>query len=316
MTRPHTPNPDWTMVMTGATRGLGLVAARSIVSTDRSCHLVVLARGGGPAGFVDGFGEGAGRVVAGDTDLADTDATMRAAAEIRRMLDDATLPPLRGLAGNAGIQYLDDEHVTADGLEATFAVNVLANHLLVGGLVGHLTRGSRITITVSDTHFGDLRHNLGMVPAPRWTSPARLSRPGAFGGATPAAGRIAYSTSKLAAIHLVHEWARRLPDGVEIVSYNPGYVPGTDLARAASAPQRFANRWVLPGLTLVGPFDRVPMAGRRLADTILGVPQAVTGAYIDRGRVSESSAESHDPDRERDLWDHLEYLRAEALRRQ
>lgn len=93
-------------------------------------------------------------------------------------------------------------------------------------------------------------------------------------------------------------------------------MPGTDLARAASAPQRLANRWVLPGLTLVGPFDRVPTAGRRLAETILGVPQAVTGAYIDRGRVSESSADSRDPDRERDLWDHLEYLRAEALRRQ
>ncbi|WP_288814039.1 SDR family NAD(P)-dependent oxidoreductase [uncultured Gordonia sp.] len=316
MTRPLTPNPDWTLVMTGATRGLGLVAARSIVSTDRSCHLLVLARGGGPAGFVDGFGEGAGRVVAVDTDLADTAGTMRAAAEIRRMLDDATLPPLRGLAGNAGIQYLDDDHVTADGLEATFAVNVLANHLLIGELGGHLTRGSRITITVSDTHFGDLRHNLGMVPAPRWTSPARLSRPGAFGGSSPAAGRTAYSTSKLAAIHLVHEWARRLPDGVEIVSYNPGYVPGTDLARAASAPQRLANRWVLPGLALVGPFDRVPTAGRRLAETIHGVPHAVTGAYIDRGRVSESSAESHDLDRERDLWNHLEYLRAEALRRQ
>ncbi|WP_374609751.1 SDR family NAD(P)-dependent oxidoreductase [Gordonia sp. (in: high G+C Gram-positive bacteria)] len=316
MTRPLTPNPDWTLVMSGATRGLGLVAARSIMSTDRSCHLVVLARGGGPAGFVDGFGEGAGRVVAVDTDLADTAGTMRAAAEIRRMLDDATLPPLRGLAGNAGTQYLDDEHVTADGLEATFAVNVLANHLLIGELGGHLTRGSRITITVSDTHFGDLRHNLGMVPAPRWTSPAHLSRPGAFGGSSPASGRAAYSTSKLAAIHLVHEWARRLPEGVEIVSYKPGYVPGTDLARAASAPQRFANRWVLPGLALVGPFDRVPTAGRRLAEAILGVPQADTGAYIDRGRVSESSAESHDPDRERDLWAHLEHLRSGTLGRQ
>ncbi|MEY1677382.1 SDR family NAD(P)-dependent oxidoreductase [Gordonia sp. ABKF26] len=186
-----TANPAWTLVMTGATRGLGLVAARHVVSTDPSCHLVVIARGGGPAGFVEGFGAGAERVNVVDADLADMAATVAAATTIRRMLDDATLPPLRGLAGNAGIQYLDDQHVTADGLEATFAVNVLANHLLIGELSGHLALGSRIAITVSDTHFGDFRHNLGMVPAPRWTSPARLSRPGAFGVSSPAAGRTA-----------------------------------------------------------------------------------------------------------------------------
>ncbi|MFE0751254.1 SDR family NAD(P)-dependent oxidoreductase [Gordonia sp. NPDC058843] len=316
MNQSHTPTASWTLVMTGATRGLGLVAARSTVSTDPSCQLVVLARGGGPAGFVDGFGAGAERVVVVDADLADTASTVAAAARIRRMLDDTALPPLRGLAGNAGVQFVDDHQAGADGLEATFAVNVFANHLLIGELGGHLTRGSRIIITVSDTHFGDFRHNLGMVPAPQWTTPARLSRPGAFGGASPSAGRTAYSTSKLAAIHLVHEWARRLPDGVEIVSYNPGYVPGTDLAREASALQRWMNKWVLPGLALVSPLDRVPTAGRRLASAILGAPQADTGAYVDRGRVSDSSAESHDPEREHDLWDHLEELRSEISQRQ
>ncbi|MFE6921616.1 hypothetical protein ACFVAV_11265 [Nocardia sp. NPDC057663] len=49
-------------------------------------------------------------------------------------------------------------------------------------------------------------------------------------------------TSKLAAIYLVHEYARRLRTGIGIISYNPRFVPGTDLARDADAVSRFAVR--------------------------------------------------------------------------
>lgn len=301
-------NP-WTLVMTGATRGIGRVAARHVLAEAPDCHLVLLARGGGPTGFADDFGDVGDRLTIVDADLADVRSTRSAAAAIGRLLDDATLPPLRGLAGNADIQFVDDQHTTADGLEATFAVNVLAEHVLIGDLADRFTRGSRITITVSDTHFGDLRHNLGMVPAPRWMSPAQLARPGAFGGAPPASGRTAYSTSKLAAVHLVHEWSRRLPDGVEIVSYNPAYVPGTDLTRDAGVVERFANRRMLPVFALMGLLDRVPVAGRRLGDAILGTSSAESGAYLDRGRVAASSAESYDRARELELWEFLEAKR-------
>jgi NAD(P)-dependent dehydrogenase (short-subunit alcohol dehydrogenase family) len=67
----------------------------------------------------------------------------------------------------------------------------------------------------SDTHFGDLRHNLGLVPAPRWKDVRELAAP-CEGAKAEAAreGRTAYSTSKLAVAYLVHAFARRLPDGV------------------------------------------------------------------------------------------------------
>jgi NAD(P)-dependent dehydrogenase (short-subunit alcohol dehydrogenase family) len=121
-----------------------------------------------------------------------------------------------------------------DGFESTFAVNVLANHLFVRLLEDRFVAPAPIVITASDTHFGDFRHNMGMVPGPVWRSPEALARTGAFAEPeTTTSGRTAYSTSKLAAIYLVHEYARRLPAGIDVVAYNPGFVPGTDLARNA-----------------------------------------------------------------------------------
>ncbi|MGW3569604.1 hypothetical protein ACWDSL_38060 [Streptomyces sp. NPDC000941] len=138
-------------------------------------------------------------------------------------------------------------------------------------------------------------------------SPDVLARTGAF--ARPesvAAGRTAYSTSKLATIYLVHEYARRLPAGVDAVAYNPAFVPGTDLARNAGPVARFAMRRVLP-LMVVTPFATSrSVAGRHLADVVLGTTEAPTGSYVDRGRVARSSQESYDPRREKELWDAAE----------
>jgi alpha/beta hydrolase family protein len=127
-------------------------------------------------------------------------------------------------------------------------------------------------ITVSDTHFGDPRHNLGMVPGPCWRAPDTLARPGAFPNPDrPAAGRTAYSTSKLAAIYLVHEYARRLPPGVDIVSFNPGFVPGTGLSRNGNALERFLARRVLLALTVTPFATSRASAGRYLAEVIIGL---------------------------------------------
>jgi hypothetical protein len=66
--------------------------------------------------------------------------------------------------------------------------------------------------------------------------------------------------------------------------------------------------WIVP-LFLVTPLVDTPrVAGRRLADTILGLTPAPTGAYIHRTRATRSSAESYDAERERILWDWLEQV--------
>ena len=146
------------------------------------------------------------------------------------------------------------------------------------------------------------------MPAPVWSVP-EISRPGAF--ARPGrvrAGRRAYVTSKLGGVHLVHEWARRLPEGIDIVSYNPSLVVGTGLARETGGAFPFLMRRVVPLLTVTPLVDTPVSAGTKLADAVLGVTPAATGAYIHRTTVTASSAESYDPDRERALWNWLEQV--------
>ncbi|MFI7635422.1 SDR family NAD(P)-dependent oxidoreductase [Nonomuraea sp. NPDC049400] len=300
-----------TIVMTGATRGIGRVAAECILRESPDAHLLSVARGSVGVRPAAELGAGGHAVSHVEADLGSLASVHSAAVEIRDRLDRGDLPPLRGFVGNAGIQHTNALTEGPDGFESTFTVNVLANHLFVRLLEDRFAAPARIVITASDTHFGDFKHNMGMVPGPVWRSPEVLARAGAFAKPdTAAGGRTAYSTSKLAAIYLVHEYARRLPAGIDVVAYNPGFVPGTGLARHAGPLARFAMRRILPVMTLTPFATSRRAAGRHLADVVLGTTKAPTGSYVDRGRVARSSQESYDPRREGELWDAVERFTA------
>lgn len=274
-------------------------------------HLLVVARGSSGARLAAELGAGGHTVSHVPADLDSLNSVRSAATGIRDRLDGGDLPPLRGFVGNAGTQYTNALTEGPDGFESTFAVNVLANHLFVRLLHDRFVTPARIVITASDTHFGDFKHNMGMVPGPAWKSPDVLARTRAFPKPdTAGAGRTAYSTSKLAAIHLVHEYARRLPAGVDAVAYNPGFVPGTGLVRNADPVSRFAVRRILPVLTLTPFATSRSVAGRCLADVVLGTTQAPTGSYVDRSRADRSSQESYDERRENELWAAVERFTA------
>ncbi|MDV7134836.1 SDR family NAD(P)-dependent oxidoreductase [Williamsia muralis] len=291
------------LVFTGATRGIGRAAALRIASANPDVHLVLLARGSAGTELVDEVRRRGANATAVAADLSSMTGVREGASRIATMAAAGEVPSLGGILANAGIQHTNAVTATRDDFEETFAVNVLANHLLIRLLSNHLRPNSRITLTTSDTHFGDLRHNLGMVPAPAWHHPDQLARPGAFPAADSAkAGRTAYSTSKLAVIYLVHEFARRLPDTVDIVSYNPGFVPNTGLARHADPVSRFVVRNVLPALTLTPVATTVETAARLLVATAMKDVQASTGDYVDRGIVTRSSEESYDLAREEELF--------------
>lgn len=294
--------------MTGATRGIGAHAALEIAAAAPGATMVLLVRNVGDVSwFVDEVGDSVAVHVI-EADLADMGATAMAASEVARLVECGTIPAVSCLVLNAGVQLTDATGCSVDGLELTFAVNVVANHFLVRGVAPHMRPGGRIVITVSDTHFGDLRHNLGMVPGPRWQAPDILARPGwppRSGSAR--AGRTAYSTSKLAGLYQVHEYARQYPE-LTAVGYNPGFVPGTGLARYAGPLSRAVVTHLLPALA------RTPLAwatetvSRHLAELVVARTAPTSGGYITRDHLEPSSVQSYDRQREHDLIAYLDGL--------
>lgn len=304
------------VVITGASRGIGRFAAKHLAGHRLHPHMVLLNRGAPAGGLVEELRAAGSDVSVLQADLSSMTSVADAADELIEAVVSGRLPPIAALVCNAGVQHTNATTETVEGLEATIAVNVLANHLLLSRLRRHLSPEARVVVTVSDTHFGDLRHNLTMVPGPRWQPAETLARIGAFPDpGSVAAGRTAYSTSKLAAIHLVHEHARRFPSGPSILAFNPGLVPGTDLGRDADALSRFVMRRVMPVLRLTPLATSPARAGRLLADAALGGIAAPSGAYIDRDRLARSSPESYDPPREREAWEAVETIIADALDR-
>lgn len=303
--------PVSTTLMTGASRGLGRTAAEAMLRQSPDVHLVVAVRGGAGVHLAGELAQATGNpnVSALDCDLSSLASIGKATAELDQQLETGQLPPLRGLVANAGLQMSDTTHASVDGYELTFAVNVLANHALIRSLLPRLQSGSRTFITTSDSHFGDFRHNLGLVPAPRWRNVGELAMPGTDVKAdSTESGRCAYSTSKLAVIYLVHELARRLGDRSEVYAYNPAFVPGTGLARDANAINRALFKVVLPALALT-PLAMTPEAAGKLMAASFGDPRpGQSGSYLDRGVAIRSSSESYDEAREHDLWSAAEQL--------
>lgn len=286
------------IIMTGATQGIGRAAVQHILSSIPAPDVVIVARQ--PLAESD---ELAGRCTTVGADLASLESVSGAARRVAELLRAEPVGGSSALVLNAGVQLLDATTRSVDGFEATFAVNVIANFVLINRLAPLIGTDGRIIITVSDTHFGDLRHNLALIPGPQWRDPVVLAQPGAFPRPHSAwAGRTAYSTSKLAAIHLVHEFARRHPNGPHITAFNPGFVPGTGLARNGRPWERAAMRCLLPILTHTPLASPPHAAGPWLAHLALGPLAHASGDYVDRVRPGASSVESHDPQREARLW--------------
>lgn len=302
-----------TAIITGATSGLGLEAARFLVR-QKDWHIVVAGRDpkrNAQAVRRIGKGRARKRVEAMDVDLASLQSVRNFAKAVIARTD---LPPIHALLNNAGLQFTSGDHRTADGMESTFQINHLGHFLLTNLLVNHMAKPGRIIFTSSGTHIPGEAPG---IPVPRYETAELIAFPEQdpehLKESKGSAGRRRYSTSKLLNVLNTYELNRRLEalnigassQGLSVNAFDPGLMPGTGLARDYTGFQRFVWKTVLPLLTLLPGNQNSPSkSGKRLARLAYAREyDGVTAQYFSQGKPKPSSDISYDTEKWADLWD-------------
>jgi NAD(P)-dependent dehydrogenase (short-subunit alcohol dehydrogenase family) len=272
------------VVITGATSGIGQIAALKLASFGARIVLVARDRGRADAALAKLREAGPGVAhTAHIADLSILSEMKRAGQEIA-----AAEPRIDVLINNAGNVFASRQ-LTPDGLERTFATNHMAYFVLTHELRDRLVASApaRVVSTASRAHqrqtldFDDLQLARGY----------SITR--------------AYGRSKLANILFTRELARRLAGaGVTANCIHPGLV-------ATGLGQRGGGWFGAVVRAFFSMFAGPPEPG---ADTIVYVASspdvaAVTGAYFyPVGKPMEPSAAARDELAARRLWEESERI--------
>ena len=270
------PMSGRTVLVTGGTGGIGMATALGLARM--GAHLAITGRDRGraeeAAREIGAAGGGQADVFVGD---------LSSQAEVRRLADEVLerLPRIDVLVNNAG-GYWNTRHVTADGLERTFALNHLAPFLLTHLLLRRLEQSAPArVITVSSNVQAMGRIDFGDLQGERSYSGAR-----------------AYSQSKLANILFTYEQARRLPaTSVTANALHPGVVRTSFGAEDPGSTQRLFT-------PVMRPFMKSPAQGAATSIQVASDPglSQVTGRYFAGGKLRKSAERSYDEAVAARLW--------------
>jgi NAD(P)-dependent dehydrogenase (short-subunit alcohol dehydrogenase family) len=271
-----------TIVITGATSGIGQVAAEALAKQGARIVQIARSRERGEAALA--------RLKA----IKDTGHTIHYGdlsriAEMKRVSSEvaAAEPRIDVLINNAGAMY-NPRQVTEDGLELTFATNHVAYFIVTLGLLDRLRAApsARIVSTASDAHrgakldFSDLQNERG------------------YGGFR------VYKKSKLANILFTRELAKRLKGSrVTANSLHPGFV-STRFGDNSGGMFRYVIS-VAKVLTAISP--------EKGAETIVYLASspevaAISGDYFYKCKPSIPTPEARDDASAKRLWTETERL--------
>lgn len=293
-----------TILMTGATSGLGLDTVKQI-GQHPQIDLIVGVRDPHNAQHLRSVIPKE-RLTLFPLDLDSLESVRQFSAAT---IDHLESRPLSAIALNAGIQITTGLERSADGYERTFTSNYLGHFLLISLLLPILSANAAVVSTVSGTH----------------DPKDFISRQFSFrGGIFPSAEAVAqgvldtsvslrqqcldrYATSKLCSLLFTYEMARRVPSvQVRFLGFDPGLMPGTGLARDRSVIERFAWKYLLPALALFVPGVSSPQKSAQTLAALLTNPSiaTTTGLHFDhRCKRKKTSTDSYRQDYQQDLYD-------------
>lgn len=265
-----------TIVITGATNGIGLCAAQALANLG---HKVVL-HGRNPA-----KGAAALEQIRAQNPQAQVEficADFASLTQVRTLAEQINqLPQLDILINNAGAMFAQPM-LTEDGFEATFAVNHLAPFLLTQLVLDKLMASAeaRIINVASNAHKRAGPLDFADLIQPRHYAPFKV-----------------YCHSKLANILFTRELARRLAGStIKVNCLHPGVVRTGFFQNAT--PLMRAGLWLFGKLLLIS-----PTAG---AQTILHLattePLSVSGQYFVRCKQKKPADFARDDQAAERLW--------------
>jgi NAD(P)-dependent dehydrogenase (short-subunit alcohol dehydrogenase family) len=260
-----------TIVLTGATRGIGRAAAVELAR--RGAELALVGRD--PERVQATVDEAHGHVA----DLGRMDDVRRLATELLERY-----PRIDVLANNAGA-LSTSRHETPDGFEQTFALNHLSAFLLTSLLLERLIEArARVVTTSSDAHRSGVLDLDDLQTERERYRPMRV-----------------YGTSKLCNLLFTRELQRRHPE-LAANCFHPGVIR-TGFGKSDGALAKVA-------LTVIGPFLASPERGARSLVTLALDPAGgeLRGQYVEKQRPVEPSVQAQDDRLARELWDASEAL--------
>jgi NAD(P)-dependent dehydrogenase (short-subunit alcohol dehydrogenase family) len=263
-----------TIVLTGASDGIGAAAARKLVADG---HNVVLV----------GRNEQKTTALANELSSPFFLADFTKLSEVRELAAglSAAYPRIDVLANNAG-GIFGDKARTVDGFEKTLQVNHLAPFLLTNLLMDTLTASNASIVNTSSVgarYFGKL-------------DPADLNNEKKY------SANKAYGDAKLANILFAKELQRRFrADGISAVAFHPGNVR-TNFASDTTSVMRVVYHTPLGRLTgLISP-EKGAAALVWLAEGTAG-RDWVSGEYYEKQKIAKTNPQAGDAQLASTLWD-------------
>jgi NAD(P)-dependent dehydrogenase (short-subunit alcohol dehydrogenase family) len=265
------------VVITGATSGIGFVAAETLARMGARLVLVARDRTRGEA-TLQRLREAGPQAVHSIyyADLSTISEMKRVAAEIA-----VAEPRIDVLINNAGAIF-NSRQLTADGLEMTFATNHMSYFVVTLGLADRLraTPGARVVNTSSDAHKGARLDFDDLQSAKRYR------------------GFPVYGKSKLCNILFTRELAKRWRDtGVTVNCLHPGFVSTRFGDQSGGAFQR-----------VIGIAKFFAISPEKGAETIIYLATSddvanQSGAYFYKCHPLNPTKEAQDGQAAQRLWD-------------